>query len=387
MAENNITDSIDFSKLSKQVEDKKIDENMLSSTHPKRIIIDISTDNFIKIIFKEDLQYYLFLNYVNLLDLYLNYYPNLDLVSSLKLPYCDSENIELFFKGGNVMNYHYSQMVTDPRIQEIFSAFFKKSDFDFSVNVGTKNDSRFNELKKYIYPQILKFLSKTTDLFNNYLESVLNHTLSDKYDTIDDILINFRNESDEHIFNKMITTIKKIICKPRFYLLREIINKYVSIYGMNHIPNITNIGILGSYVQIIFNDNNKIQYISNYPESYNLKYDKYIVDNYNELINLYNTQIVSDLENVYKYLYSNSKYYACVLYPYYRYLIFPIGSHELEFAEMLDRLHKYNFDLIKNNNFYTVDKINEMKAQIKKSILELNDVYYEIDTEKSASFF
>jgi hypothetical protein len=51
---------IDPSRIIKNFTDVPTNENRLDVVHPKRVLIDVSTDSFIKIIFQSDESYYLF---------------------------------------------------------------------------------------------------------------------------------------------------------------------------------------------------------------------------------------------------------------------------------------------------------------------------------------
>lgn len=380
-----IYNGIDPSRLIKQFDNNEINENNLALKSPKRILVDISTDTFIKIIFKDDTNYYLFLNYVNLLDFYLNYYGNLDIVDNNLQPFHGDEKVELFFKGGNVMNYHFSKIVTDIRLKEIFSTYFKKSDFDFSVNIYTNKDNRFNLMKKYIYYWIIKFLKNTTDVFNNYLSDILNEKKINEI-VNSEILTNFKNPDNDEKFLAIYDTIKDLIDVPRFEIFRQIINEYIKIYGIkSDIPKINSIMIIDKYMKIDFSGS-IIGFKPKNLSLYQLKYTNYIINNFNELIENYNKYVIRLLVQVYYEFYENSKYYAILLYPYYKYLIMPIIKHEVEYNNLIDNLLIYNFSIIKLNNFYTKEKILELSKTISKLLHELKDVYYDINNENPPAF-
>nr|URM62107.1 hypothetical protein [Mimivirus sp.] len=90
--------TINFGKILKQVKNTQVNENSLDLKSPKRTLVDVSTDTFIKIIFQEENNYYLFLNYVNALDFYLNYLGNINLIQDGHKPFYEHENVEVFLK-------------------------------------------------------------------------------------------------------------------------------------------------------------------------------------------------------------------------------------------------------------------------------------------------
>ncbi len=375
---NIINNNIDSSRLIKEFDNNDINEDSLDLKFPKRTIIDISTDTFIKIIFKENIHYYLFLNYVNTLDIYLNYYGNIDMINDNFKPLNNNEYVELFFKGGNVMNYHFSKIVTNEKLKDLFSKYFKKSDFDFSVNIQTITDNRFNLLKKYIYPLIISFLKKTTNLFNNYLSEVLDDKVSiNKIDTI--FIKNFRDENNNYDFKIILDTIKDIINLPDFDFFKKIVSEYIISYGINKIPKIIDIIEINRYIRILFDNNKIIQLKINGVNK--IIFNKNTIENINNIIDNYNYHIVNSFIEKYNQFYSSSKYHACILYPYYKYLITPISEHEYEYNKLINEIILYNFQILKNYNFYTKEKLNEMKNVISKSIVELQDIYYEINND------
>ncbi|AEQ60710.1 hypothetical protein [Acanthamoeba polyphaga mimivirus] len=373
--------NLNFGKILKQVEMVDVNEDSLDLKFPKRTIVDISTDTFIKIIFEKDDNYYLFLNYVNALDLYLNYYTNINLVSSNKQLLNQDEHIDVYFKGGNVMNYHFRTMVSDPRLKELFSAYFKKSDFDFSVSIHTDTDNRFNQLKTYVYPKIIDYLITTSNLFNEYLQEIINGDINKSTIKIDPkFLHNFKQDNADLKYYTIRDTIKDIIGLPRFNFVKEIIDNTRNTNTKNfmHIRQIDNIG---RYIRVKFHDNSIIQFIPSDKSFYELKYTPYIINNFNQVIDYYNEYVLNGLIPVYHNFYENSKYHACLLYPYYKYLVEPIGQHEMEYSDLIDKIIKYNFSLLEKSEFYTKEKINSMLQQISTSLNELKDTYYEKNSD------
>lgn len=374
---DNMPSNLKFDKILKQVEDIDIDEDSLDLKSPKRTIVDISTDTFIKIIFEDDDNYYLFLNYVNTLDFYLNYYVNLDLMADDNLLLNLNELLEIYFKGGNVMNYHFRTMVTDEHLKELFSAYFKKSDFDFSTNIYTNTDNRFNQLKKYVYPRIISFLIKTTKLFNDYLENVRNGTNAN-YKNNPSVLQNFHNNSFDIRFLETRDTIKDVVGHPRFKFCKEIIDQYRLINTNQEINRITDIDNIGRYVRVKFSSGNIIQFIPKCYTFYKIKFTDYVIDDFNKQIDNYNQYIVNDLIPAYHEFYPTSKYHASLLYPYYKYLVQPINQHEIEYSMLVDNIIKYNFSLLQLKNFYTKEKIDRMLKQISDTMnTDLVGTYYE----------
>ncbi|BCS83315.1 hypothetical protein QLL95_gp0808 [Cotonvirus japonicus] len=374
-----IINVFNFGRNIKQVENININDDSLDLKFPKRTIVDISTDTFIKIIFQDNNNYYLFLNYVNALDFYLNYYVNINLACSNSLPLNGDEHIDVYFKGGNVMNYHFTTMIEDSRLKELFGMYFKKSDFDFSVDIHTTTDNRFNDLKKHAYPWIIDFLCETTRLFNEYLESIAKGKI--KILHMDPkFLSTFKNDTDTFKFMEIRDTVKDIISHPRFKLLKEIIDGYIKINGVKHIPFISNIDVIGKYIRVNFNSD-IIQFIPKSEGLYKLNYTPYILNDINKFIMNYNEYIIQDLIQTYYELHKTSKYYACLLYPYYKHVIGPILEHEIEYPNLINKVITYNFSLIQQSNFYTDEKLKTMTKLIKESISMLPDTYYEKNTE------
>nr|AEX62612.1 hypothetical protein mv_R407 [Moumouvirus Monve] len=373
-----INNNIDFGRILKQVKNVQVNENSLDLKFPKRTIVDISTDNFIKVMFQDDKNYYLFLNYVNALYFYLNYLGNIDLLHRNLKPIHENEIIEVFFKGGNVLNYHFSTMVKDQRIKELFAAFFKKSDFDFSVNIHTKSDNRFDQLKRSFYPFIIRYLKQTTRLFNEYLADVLSNNVNITSPNTN-FLRNFKNDNDTMIYLETLDTIKDIIAQPKFLSTKEIIDNYFKMFSVTYIPAIEQITNVGKYVRVLFSNGDFVQFISKTHLS--MAQDKQSLNKINDIINQYNEHIINNLSLTYNRLYKTSKYYSCLLYPYYKYLLMSIGNHELEYQNLLDHVIRYNFNIIKQANFYTVEKLVTMINGISEAMNELNDTYYDTNSE------
>uniref|UniRef100_A0A6G6ACZ7 Uncharacterized protein n=1 Tax=Borely moumouvirus TaxID=2712067 RepID=A0A6G6ACZ7_9VIRU len=373
-----MNNDIDFGRILKQVKNVQVNENSLDLKFPKRTIVDISTDNFIKVIFQDEKNYYLFLNYVNALDFYLNYLGNIDLLHRDLKPIYENETIEVFFKGGNVLNYHFSTMVKDEKIKELFAAFFKKSDFDFSVNIHTETDNRFDQLKRSFYPFIIKYLKQTTRLFNEYLADVF----SDKVNITSpnpNFLKNFKNENDTVLYLETLDTIKDIIAHPKFLPTKEIIDNYFKMFSVTHIPPINKVNNIGKYVRVLFSNGDFVQFISK--TNLSMVQDKQSLNKINNILNQYNEHVINNFSSIYHRLYKTSKYYSCLLYPYYKYLLISIGNHELEYQNLLDNVIRYNFNLIKEANFYTKEKLITMINGISEAMRELNDTYFDINSE------
>lgn len=369
---------IKFSTLSKKVTDELIDQENLALKYPKRTIVDISTDTFIKTFFADNKNYYLFLNYVNLLDFYLGYLTNLELVDKSDIPYCQDENIELYFKGGNVMNYHFNKMVSDPKIKELFKDFFKKSDFDFSVSIHTEYDNRYRKLKEIAYPKIINFLKKTTTKFNDYLEIIESGGKIDASDNFKKST--FRDKNLNTKYDTILEKVKEVISHPRFAHLNEIAHSYFKINNDKFLPKITSVAIIDNYIKVIFDNNKQILYRPKL--DYNQwKWDNYVIDNFNTIINDLNSIIYEEFNTLYWFFHKKSKYHACLLYPYYKYLIQYNGSHEWEYDDLLESLFNYNFYLLTSNNFYSKDKLRQLVEEIYQTLNTLTDTYYEINSD------
>lgn len=371
---------IDFGRLMKQFDEtNRTSEKSLATMFPKRVIVDISTDTFIKVIFADDKNYYLFLNYVNFLDFYLNYYGNLDLVNNSFPPLGKDEAVETFFKGGNVMSYHFSRVIISPRIKELFAAYFKKSDFDFSVNILTNSDNRFNLIKKYFYNWILSFLKQTSHLFNHYLEKVLKAGPDYVSKQNNRLLDNFRSDEEEDKFSITYRIIKEFINLPQMEQTMKIIREYQRLYGEGEIPFIRSIDVnTNGYVNIRFDRAEIITKSDNFP-SHDILAFNIVIDNYNNYI------WRSFLES-YQGFYQKSKYHAMILYPYLKYLVHPNSDHEYHYEQLIDDLIHYNFSLIKSNRFYTLEKLTMMTEMISQSLTALTDTYYEINSQNPPAY-
>lgn len=155
-----------------------LDDSKLSKVpgQQKRDIVDESTSAFIKTIVSSDLEYSLFLNFFSIMELYLNYYINMR--NSMRV----GEYCKVYFKGGNVMNYHFNKAYPPGTpINNLYGKYFSKSDFDFGVSLKTKNSNRFSNLKPVMTDAVYNFLSKTSQLFNNYYEEIDRSTIT-RYD-------------------------------------------------------------------------------------------------------------------------------------------------------------------------------------------------------------
>jgi hypothetical protein len=245
------------------------------------------------------------------------------------------------------MNYHFKKQVTDPNLQEKFKAYFKKSDFDFNVNIDTTTDDRFNVLKKYTYPVIIKFLKKTTDLFNHYLTDVLNDKQINPISN-ENFLINFHDKKMDNEFQTIYDRAKKIIHEPRFILMQKIVS------NGNDITSIKSVKTYGSTI-IVDAHPNPITFQSNNPLFSELDNPE-IISDMNSLLGKYLT-FSAEIKSFYEKVYSKSKYHAIQIYPYYRFLVKPIPVHEMEWCAYLKQLIEYNFALIQKSSFYTKQKI------------------------------
>src|ERR1700733_4048461 len=356
ITENNI----DLTRIIKNVTNIDIDDRSLDLINPKRVIIDISTDSFIKTMFTEDSNYFLFLNYFNFLDFYLNYYINLQIVLCGEKPLIHEEDVTVYFKGGNVMNYHFTKMLSDPVIKEKFANFFKKSDFDFSISIHTHNENRFTIIKKHMYPRIIDFLSTSTSLFNNYFENIVND-INVERDFNESILDNFRIEFYDETFESLLDSVKYLLKYERVEIILEIVNEFFIIFQPKHKLN------------LLF-------------ESNNYEYTNYELNYLNKILKDYNFYIIGELKNkdnslynCYNNYYDKSMYHACLLYPYYKLFIESKEEHEEKYSNLINDLLIYNFNLLRKNKFYTKEKIKSMTDMISNSLHELDGYYYEIN--------
>ena len=365
---------INLSTLSKRIDNRDIDERLLSNSKPKRSIVDISTDSFIKVIFKKDQNYYLFLNYVNTLDHYLNYHVNKDLIKCGQKPLNGDESIGVYFKGGNVMNYHFNNLVTNSELRELFSAFFKKSDFDFSVSIHVDDVNRYNNLKTIVYPLIIKFLKKTTDKFNEYLNQIINNTLDKtsvaNRNTI--LLQNIKNYNrvDKNIdvlFIGIMKKIKEFISNSKVELILDLvklhqIDKIISVQKNDNDLIINN--------SIIFRP--KIEYLYlDYSDEKLLQYLNMQLNNYTGL-----KKSIIEFNRKYK---NESKYIDMILRPYIEYLIDNRYANYHTYDNLLDNIIEYNFNLFVINDFYSKENLSEMIKLITEELSKLTDIYYEVD--------
>jgi len=365
------------SKVVKKFDFKLQRDDSLHLLSQKRVFADNSTDNFTKLIFAEDKYYYLFLNYVNFLGFYGEYLTNLHVVSHEWRPVSGDEEIELYFKGGNVLNYHFNKIISNERIKEIFSKYFKKSDFDFSVNIMTKTDHRFQVFRKFVYQNIIRFLKKTSDCFNMYLEKVLSEEALDKPHPMPK---NFRNSSYDDDHQTLIRLIKEMLDESLFEIFYIFIKHYFYKYGNTKIvPPIEKIHIIEKYIHIDWSGQKTLFY-TKHAECYFLKYNPEVIAKLNKILKMYNEYVIVTLQTIYFHFYQRSKYHSMLLYPYYRYLIYPIETHEIEYETLLDEMIQYNFDLIQHSNFYSLEKIEELYENIYQSLGEIEGEYYQIDS-------
>lgn len=388
---------IDPTHITKQVSNVDVDENALDNVSPKRTIVDVSTDTFIKNIFGDNNNYYLFLNYVNFLDIYLNYYANLQMVQTQTKPIYAKEEIEVYFKGGNVMNYHFGEILSkldkniQNRISDKFSPFFKKSDFDFSVSIQTDSYQRFNQIRKYVYQLILEYLFTTKNYFNNYIKNITNN-ISIKTRIDPKIIDTFFNKDYVEEFNKVLHLVKSSLKNPRFMFNIEIAKQYhKNVRNYSRVPQIKNIKVNHKYLDVEFVDNTKFIMETFTPT---IKYDNYVISKINESMDEYNEVIINMLLPLYNTIYESDRsyYHACLLYPYYKLTIADNIIHEKIYDNYIKSIQLYNFELMQKNNFYTVDKINTMYDNIKSTLIEMAETtpsknYYSSNSRNPPQLF
>lgn len=371
-----LNSDINPATISKKIDNRNLDERLLSNSKPKRAIVDISTDSFIKVIFKDDRNYYLFLNYVNTLDHYLNYHVNKSLIKSGMKPLNGDESIGVYFKGGNVMNYHFNNLVSNQQLREMFSAFFKKSDFDFSVSIHTNDVNRYNNLKAITYPLIISFLKKTNDKFNKYLSDI-NANILDKNVAIaqNKLLLaemtNY-NKIDKHIevaHRELMTKIKEFISYPRVEFVIDLIKEH-KIERINSIKRIDNDLIINN--KIIIKPDPKYLYLD-YQNETLLNYINVQIYDYHEV-----KKLIINFNRKYK---TESKYFDMILRPYIEYLIDNRHANYHTYDKLLDDIINYNFNLFIINDFYSKNKLEEMINMIIDEMSKLTDTYYEVDTD------
>jgi hypothetical protein len=369
--------------LTKNVSDVPVNDQNLATLHPKRTIVDISTDSYIKTIFASDANYYLFLNYVNTLDFKLAYETNMKLlvlgVKPLYAKIDSDEEIAVYFKGGNVMNYHFNKLVTNPVVKTEFQPFFKKSDFDFTVDIHTKSDKRFNILKSQVYEIISNFLIETKSNFNIYLAAVQrDQPVGDDPTRLN--LSNFRDRSMDETFDKLLMSIKVLIDKPFFDQSLDL-SKYVG--EQKQLRKIKNDA---GWLLIKFTKGADIAFT---PDNPNL-WTKFnpdasdVITNINKNLSLIN-QLKPSLRNFYVAAHAKSKYHAARIYPYYKYLIGTIGNHEQEYAKLIEDTIEYNFQLLIKANFYTKISIQNLITEIYNGLQLLDDTYYATSSKNPPS--
>jgi hypothetical protein len=373
--------TLSASSLTKNVSDIPVNDQNLATLYPKRTIVDVSTDSFIKTIFSSDANYYLFLNYVNTLDFKLAYETNMKLLnlnvkplftrsteSHDKLEF-DEEEVTVYFKGGNVMNYHFNKLVTNPVVKEKMQPFFKKSDFDFSVDIHTGSDKRFNILKNQVYEIIFNFLVETKKNFNLYLNAVQTDKMIES-DLHRLNLANFRDRSLDEAFGKLLSSIKILLNKPFLDNTLDL-SKYIDD------KQIKSIKYEAGFLLIEFSKGADVGFVPDNPklwDSFNLN-SADVLNNINASLPFV-TATKKTLREFYTIAHAKSKYHAAVIYPYYKYFIETRGDHEQEYAQLIENTIEYNFQLLIKSNFYTKDSIQMLINEIYNGLQLLNDTYY-----------
>lgn len=358
----------DLNRISKNIDNSLIYENSLNLISPKRVIIDNSTDVFIKTFFSDDKNYYLFLNLVNTLDIFLKYHVNTNLVKTGNKPLFGHEEINVFFKGGNVMYYHFTKKLTDENVKSKFKDFFKKSDFDFNVTIHTDSDYRFQTIRKITYECIDEFLSIVSKMFDTYLDSVMNNKKMNKMSS--GIPENFHDPTMTDIVKDIINRSKTLIGMSEYDLAMPIIKKTMQINGMSLIPRIEKIVHNQTNIEIVMEIGDRITIDRSDTILDYLKGGIGVVMRMNNFIDIYNGFVVDKLMLLYKECSVKSKYHSMLLHPYYLSLI--DTNFPNIFTSYMSQIIMYNFDLIVENNFYNKSKIDELFAGIKEGLAALS---------------
>ena len=221
-----------------------------STNRPKRRIVDISTDNFIKTFFALDgnnpadiawkkYNRGLFLSYVfQYFDLNLETLLNKELINNNIKPlykFTDDDNIlsdstddnefaMFLFKGGNIMNMYMVKYFgnkfndLDNKVKKYFSI----SDFDFTIYFKCNTDERFSIVLEHLEKVTYDILTSINLFFNRYFYSVITQTLRidskdgskqtleqiylKKVDDIEDSL-----DPDEQMKNQYIKDMNKLV--------------------------------------------------------------------------------------------------------------------------------------------------------------------------------
>lgn len=177
-----------------------------STNKPKRRIVDISTDNFIKTFFSLDgttpvdtewkkYNRGLFLSYVfQYFDLNLETLLNKELINNNIKPlykFTDDDNIlsdstddnefaMFLFKGGNIMNM-YMVKYFDNKFNDLDNTvkkYFSISDFDFTIYFKCNTDERFSIVLEHLEKVTYDILTSINLFFNRYFYDVIKETIN-----------------------------------------------------------------------------------------------------------------------------------------------------------------------------------------------------------------
>jgi hypothetical protein len=159
------------------IDDNIVDENDDMTKYAIRGFRDKSTDAYVLTYFQDKDIFEKFIDFTfNYLSQNLVFEINNKLISMNNQPIINNENVEMLFKGGNIMNKYFSlyknavQKVNDINIDDI-SKNFKLSDVDYGIIISNMNYKRHFITSNIIIDILSERLNYITSLYDFLLEN------------------------------------------------------------------------------------------------------------------------------------------------------------------------------------------------------------------------
>lgn len=354
-------------------------EKSLSVTNPVRAYRDSTTDAFVKNILNNETLRFLFLDYTfHLINSKICTEINDYLTSNHYAPLTGEENVYFVFKGGNVMNHFmelhlasienifkkiplknvsrkYQIKLDDPTLTNFDDYFtklkenFKISDVDYSLYVRASSHARFLLIHEGSLRILARALDQISIHFDSIYESMKPAQLIDVLDTNDDV-------NDEDPFVERYHQLKELMIDERFTPYWNIIKK-----ELNNTP----------FNQISAHKLNK-EYFDAIMKS--------ILDGV-EFVNQINTD-TSYLTKIYQLItviqYLQTIKYLGIENSNYNINVSNVTNLDSELKSHLDNLLMKKYDHLRVSEFYTVEKINQLKTDLMAALDKLvNEERYE----------
>jgi len=381
-----------FKHVSPEIKDELLKYGVIGS-HGVRLLRDVVTDSFVSNFFENKENLYLFIDYCFYviftdIKININFTLNKNNYPCLK----ENENVDLLFKGGNIMSFFYDStknLIKDhekknieyitSKIPDVFSKHkilnddetnilkmlmtkdqtikeyldnqqqnFKLSDVDFTLVINSDNEIYFSVLDNLCGKILTSSLMKIKNNFNEYYEYI-------------------RNENNKFIINKNTFTFnddpenkKCIIYHNLIKTLRKEINNIFNIKNQNKAAKIeVNDDIISFYFKNIYH----AEYILILAKPSSKYYQKNVDIADNEKENYDNVRNIRLVTYIYEYL---------VLIKIYNSYVSFLDKNNINYLqilltgiEIIKNFHIRNkFDNLIKNNFYNLDVINKFMKEV-----------------------